>query len=285
MPVVDNAGDTSYCAGLIRRYDSDRYRTVALAPKPRRDALFALYAFNLEVARTTETVTEPMIGRIRLQWWRECIAGIYAGTVRRPAVVEPLAHAVQDFGLSRSNFDRLIDAREFDLDKVQPPTADALVDYAEATSSSLVCLALEILGVRDEEAKIVARHVGIAWAIIGLLRAVPFHARSRRAYLPGDMTQQAGLSLRDVFDLKHTTELANVLRQLSHMAKDHLRLARQRRGVVPTAAIPAFWLAPLADGYLKRIERADYDVFGNADFINGRPVIWRLGVAAMLGRY
>src|SRR3546814_269270 len=65
----------SPCAAELRRHDPDRFLTGLFAPGERREALFALYTFNLEVARSREMVREPMLGRMRLQWWRETIDG------------------------------------------------------------------------------------------------------------------------------------------------------------------------------------------------------------------
>src|SRR6201984_811294 len=65
-------------AALVRRHDHDRYQTVLFAPAARREALFALYAFNYEIARVRESVTQPMLGQIRLQWWRENIGAAVA---------------------------------------------------------------------------------------------------------------------------------------------------------------------------------------------------------------
>ena len=61
-------------AALVRRHDRDRYQTALFAPADRREAIFALYAFNYEIARVREIVTQPMLGQIRLQWWREIVA-------------------------------------------------------------------------------------------------------------------------------------------------------------------------------------------------------------------
>ena len=65
--------DLSYCAKQIRDFDNDRFLASLFADDAVREDLFALYAFNLEVARTRERVSEPMLGQIRLQWWRELI--------------------------------------------------------------------------------------------------------------------------------------------------------------------------------------------------------------------
>src|SRR5471030_76032 len=94
-----NGHALSYCAEQVRRYDRDRFLTALFAPPPQREDLFALYAFNLEIAKIRETVTEPMLGRIRLQWWREAIAALEQGVVRQHGVVEPLAEAVRRHAL------------------------------------------------------------------------------------------------------------------------------------------------------------------------------------------
>src|SRR5258707_10959945 len=98
-------------AALVRRHDHDRFQTVLFAPAARREALFALYAFNHEIARVRERVSEPTLGRIRLEWWREIIAAAYeSGPVRRHVVVELLTEAIREHALTREHFDRLIDA-------------------------------------------------------------------------------------------------------------------------------------------------------------------------------
>ena len=114
-------GTLSACAAQVRSYDHDRFLCALFAPADRREDLFALYAFNLEIAKTREVVSEPMLGQIRLQWWRDAIEGIYAGAPpRRHEVLDGLAGAIARHGLSRAAFDALIDGRETDLSD-EPP--------------------------------------------------------------------------------------------------------------------------------------------------------------------
>ena len=80
------AGGLSPVAALVRHHDRDRFQTALFAPARRREALFALYAFNYEIARVRESVREPMLGQIRLQWWREAIDAAYAGAAARGAI-------------------------------------------------------------------------------------------------------------------------------------------------------------------------------------------------------
>src|SRR5487761_327814 len=88
-------------AALVNQHDRDRFVTALFAPEDRRENLFALYAFNYELAKVHESVREPMMGRVRLQWWRDTLAEIAAGQPpRRHEVAEPLARAIRDRHLS-----------------------------------------------------------------------------------------------------------------------------------------------------------------------------------------
>ncbi|HEY0836196.1 MAG TPA: squalene/phytoene synthase family protein, partial [Azospirillum sp.] len=185
--MANQTTDLSYCGQQVRKYDNDRFLTCLFAPADRRDHLFALYAFNLEVAKTREVVSEPLLGQMRLQWWRDSIGAVYGeGALPQHEVVRPVAAAVEAHGLTRGHFDTLIDAREADLDDEPPASLECLVNYAEVTATPLVRLALEVLGVRGDAAADAARHAGIAHALTGILRAVPFHARQGRVMLPAD---------------------------------------------------------------------------------------------------
>ena len=172
----------------MQQYARDRYTICAGVSEEARSALYALYAFNLEVAKIRELVSEPMLGQIRLQWWREAIDGIYQGTPRDHAIDEELAAAIDRHNPPRTRFDRLLDSREFDLEDRQPDTVKDLVSYVDATSGELTCLALHMLQVYDGTLMEKGRLAGAARALNGLLYAIPFHAAQGRCYLPGALT-------------------------------------------------------------------------------------------------
>src|SRR5689334_10143303 len=175
---------------LVRRHDRDRYQTALFAPAARRETLLALYAFNYEIARVRETVTQPMLGQIRLQWWREVPDAAYAGAPpRNHPVAVALTAAIREGELSRGSFDRLIDTREHDLADEPPPNLGALEDYAEGSSAPLILLALEGLCARHPAIEDTARQVGIGYALAGLLRAMPFHARGGRSFIPAELAE------------------------------------------------------------------------------------------------
>ncbi len=273
-------------AESLRQHDRDRYLTILFAPAERRAALTALYAFNFEVAKTREIVREPLLGRIRLQWWREAIDAIYRGQQpRQHEVVEPLAAAIRAYDLTRYHFDRLIDAREADLADEPPASLAALETYAEDTASRLVRLALEILDARGAEAGEAGRRVGIAWALIGLIRALPVQARLRRLSLPADLIAESGLDVARFLELKPSPALARIVERLAERAHEHLAAARVARGTIPSGARPALLPAVLGDWHLKRLAHQHYDPFApvlaSPDTLAG----WRLALAAWRGRF
>ena len=273
-------------AQSLRRHDRDRYLTILFAPPERRAALTALYAFNFEVAKTREVVRESLLGRVRLQWWRDSIDAIYRGLPpRQHEVVEPLAAAIRRHDLTRDHFDRLIDARESDLADEPPASLAALEAYAEDTASRLVRLALESLDARDEISGEAGRHVGIAWALIGTIRALPAQARLRHLSLPADLIAESGLDVAQLMELKASPALSRIVERLAERALEHLAAARAARAAIPRSARAALLPAVLGDWHLGRLARHRYDPFApelaRPDTLAG----WRLALAAWRGRF
>lgn len=294
MAAASTGDGGNYCLDQVRRFDRDRYLTALFAPAARRDELLALYAFNVEVARIRELIREPMMGRVRLQWWRDAIAEIYAGSERRHQVVQALAAVVRRHGLSRDHFDRLLDAREQDMSADAPADLPALVAYADATAGSLGLLAVEILdapGTRPPRAgpdvAIAAAAAG-AWtahAIIGLLRAVPYHARNHRIYLPQALLAEHQVVPHELLDLRPGPGLAGVARAVAAEAE---RILDEPRRVIPRPPKPlasAFLAGTLARADLRRLRRANYDLFDSRLQRPAPTRIWRLLWITLRGRY
>jgi NADH dehydrogenase [ubiquinone] 1 alpha subcomplex assembly factor 6 len=278
--------DASSLAALVRRHDRDRYQTALFALAGRREALLALYAFNYEIARVRETVSEPMLGQIRLQWWREVLDAAYAGMPpRQHPVVLPLSAAIREFALSRGYFDRLIDSRERDLADAPPASLGVLEAYAEESSAPLIRLALEVLGVRAAVLDDVARHVGIGYALGGLLRAMPFHAQAGRTYIPVDIAEREGLDPGDYAAGRAGPALRAAVRAIADAAGSHLFAARELRGEIPRSALAALLPAVVARRHLARLRRAEYDPFASALTAPDPLQIWRLALAALRGRF
>jgi len=270
----------------LRRHDRDRYLSALFVPAERRAAVVALYSFNYEIAKTREVVSEPLLGRIRLQWWREAIEEAYERSAARAhEVMTPLAAAIREHRLSRGHFDAMIEARELDLADEAPPSLAALEDYCEATSGRLQRLVLETLDVRDDDSAEAAREVGTAYALVGLIRATPFHARARRHHIPAEIAREVGLDPATLFELRPSPPLAAAVERLARRAHQHLARARSLRRRLAKAALPALLPARIASGYLRDIEAVGGNVFDPRLPARAGRSVMRLAWGAVTGRY
>ncbi|HEX4181876.1 MAG TPA: squalene/phytoene synthase family protein [Caulobacteraceae bacterium] len=154
---------------VVRRADPDRWLASRFISDPTvRADVIALYAFNHELARVGETVHEPLMGEIRLTWWREALDEIFAGrSVRRHPVAEALEAAVRRRGLARAPLEALVEARFSDLEPDALALEPALEAYVDGTAGALMAVAVAVAaGVEAHGLRPAAR----AWGLAGLLR-------------------------------------------------------------------------------------------------------------------
>jgi phytoene synthase len=230
----------------VRDADPDRYFASLFAPTRARPYLHALYAFNHEVAHVAESVREPMLGAIRLEWWRETVEGAAKGNPRPHDVARGLAALFAETGLKLADFEAVIAAREFDSSNEHFSDFAALENYLDATGGAVMRLAAELLG-GDPRA---ARDAALAYGLTGLLRSLPFHNRRHKLYLPLELLNQEGLTPDEFFVLGNDPRIEKVVRGAKLRAWDHFLAARR---VKPRAALPAILPAALVPVYLKRM--------------------------------
>lgn len=226
----------NYCRQLVKDYDYDRYLISLCAPKAVQKYIWALLAFNYEISKTREIVTETQLGLIRLQWWREEIDKIYTGQVFKDNQILPaLAEAIKEKELSKDSLETLLYAREFDLEDVAPENLEGLVSYADFTNTPLLTLMAQICG-HDIDAEVL-KHLGCAYGLIGVMRAIPFHATQSRSFLPSSLTME-GLSDQEIvrivadeairnLDIARQERLAQPFRAVSRLVKANARLLRR----------------------------------------------------------
>lgn len=270
----------------VRRQDRDRFMTALFAPADRREDLFAIYAFNAEVGSIREKVHEPMIGFMRLQWWRDTLDAIY-GTGAAPAghpVALALAETIRRRHLPREPFEVMLTAREQDMDDDPPADRAALLAYARGTGGGVQLLAAHVLTGGDEGSAAVAEQVGAAWTIVGLLRAAAFHAAHNRVYLPRADLAAHGQGPEVVAAGQPHAAVAAVAETLAAEAARSLAEARHRRRLVRREAVPALLPAVQAEGYLRRLRRLEWNIF-HPDVAVVDPKPLRLTLAALMRRF
>ncbi len=248
----------AYCAELVRAADRDRFLSSLFAPAEHRGALYALYAFNVEIARVREVAREALPGEIRLQWWSEVIGGARAEEAGANPVASALLATLERYRLPATKLAGLIDAHRFDLyDEPMARLAD-LEAYARNTSSVLLALAAQILaGAEGEGTVAVADAAGMAQAIAGLLRAFPVHASRRQLYVPLELLERHGVEPQDIFAGRSSKNLGAAFAELRDAALSHLRAAHEDIPLLPQAAQPAFLPVALVRPSLDRLARSD----------------------------
>src|SRR5206468_8904817 len=170
-PAADTAA--AFCADLVRSHDFPRYAATLFTPAAERRALLALYAFNVEIVRVRDQVTQPLPGEIRLQWWTDMLSGQVYGSAEGNPVAAELLRAIRDFGLPVEPLSLLADEHQFDLYNDPMPTMAALEGYLAATSSALFDLAAQVLGPPSEAVGHLSRHAGLAQGIVQVIANLP----------------------------------------------------------------------------------------------------------------
>ncbi|MDE5443390.1 squalene/phytoene synthase family protein [Bradyrhizobium sp. CSA207] len=251
----------AFCADLVRSHDFPRYAATLFAPATERRALLALYAFNVEIVRVRDQVSQPLPGEIRLQWWTDMLSGhVHGSAVGNPVAAE-LLRAIRDFDLPVEPLSLLADEHQFDLYNDPMPTMAALEGYLDATCSALFALAARIMAPPSPAIEHLARHAGLAQGIVQIIANLPRDAAHRQLFLPQQLLTSHGCGLEDVFAGKETPSLRAVLDQLAGEARQHLATASSLLTEVPAPARSAFLPLGQARAELKRLSRPGRNPF------------------------
>jgi hypothetical protein len=199
------------CHAIAKANDEDRYLVAMLAPESAGRHLATLLAFNVEVSKIHRVVSEPMLGEIRLQWWREVLDQIYSNQpVHSHEVTLALQDTISALSLPREHFDALLDAHGRDFYERPVDDLSALNDYFKKSEGALLALALKILGQKDIS-KETSDTLGITWgfARFGLALGLkdPFVQKFLTPNVIGDMQAQDFLSVQVVKRLEQSRML------------------------------------------------------------------------------
>ncbi len=249
--------EDQYCFDLVRTADKDRYLASLFAPENKRSDLLALYAFNTEITRIRDAVSEPHLGEIRLQWWLDTLDGIYEGETQEHPTAIALARVIKAADLPKHALKNLANAHVFDFYSDPMPSFIDLEGYLGETSSALIQMASLVLagddGLENAEA---SGFAGVAYGLALLLQSLPLHQRRRQCFLPLDMLTARDLAPDTLSDLDHEAALGLVISELRLKASERLQQARQAAWTIKLAAQPAFLNVALTETYLDAVARA-----------------------------
>jgi len=254
------SSDFDHARDLVYDADRDRYLAALFADAEDRPGLLALFAFNAEIARVRDMVSDPLPGEVRLQWWRDCLEGLEHGTASANPVAAALGATIEKYRLPREPLVAMTEARIFDLYDDPMPTLNDLEGYAGETSSALIQLGSLILnGGEDAGTATIAGHAGVAYALAGLMRSLPWHAARGQMYLPTDLLERHGVDARTVFRGETTSGLRSALAELRAHVRHHLERVRLQVAEIPAHVAPAFLPVALVEPFLKQMEKPGHD--------------------------
>jgi 15-cis-phytoene synthase len=257
----DDKGSADFCMELVRGHDFASYASTLFVPAAQRRALLAIDAFNVEISRVRDQVSQPLPGEVRLQWWTDMLAGSGDGGVEGNPVAAELLLAIRNWRLPVERLSRLIDEHQFDLYNDPMPTMAALEGYINDTSSALFSLAAKVAGWQSDDIEHLARHAGLARGLAQVITALPLDASRRQLFVPLQLLESHGSTMEEVFARKETPKLRAALDQLIAGGREHLDTALALLAGVPREVRPVFLPLSLVARDLKRMSRADNDPF------------------------
>jgi phytoene synthase len=258
---ADRSDGESYCADLVRGRDFARYASTLFVLPDQRRPLLALYAFNAEISRVREQVTQPLPGEVRMRWWIDMLAGAGHGGVEGNPVAAELLLAIHHYHMPVEPLTCLIEEHQFDLYNDPMPSMAALEGYINDTAVALFMLAARIAAPPSEEIAHLARHAGLAQGLVQVIADLPFDASRRQLFVPQQLLQQHRSTIEEVFAAKQTPTVRAALDQLVGEAQRHLKTAFALLAVLPPGVRQIFLPLALVRRDLARMSRADTDPF------------------------
>jgi 15-cis-phytoene synthase len=242
---------------IARAGDADRALAAAFAPREARLDLITLCAFNVELARIAEQVSEPGLGEVRLQWWREAIERARQGEAAGHPVADALGATLRRHALPPERIAGLIDARQFDVVTTIMPDARALEIYLQDTAGAMFALGAACCGAQGPDFERAATEAGLAYGLTGLMRALPVHAMQGRVYLPADTLRSHGSSPAALLAGSASEGLRAYLGALRNKARAAYEEARRHAAKLDKPARTAFLPLSLVGPYLASLEALD----------------------------
>lgn len=237
--------DTETPLAMLKVRDRALYAACLYAPESKRDAVATLHLYELETRRIRDLVSEPMPGEIRLQWWRDVLAGMREGEARANPLAAALLDVVERYSLDPVMLERLADARIFDLYDDPMPTVEDLQSYCGQTFSTVLQLAAQVLGEGSAPPSgNAAGHAGCALGVAHMLGAMHRHRSRGQVFVPLDMLSATGSSRERFLANEDGEASSRVIEAFRSLGEDHLSQAMGQIGKLESALRPAF--LPLA---------------------------------------
>jgi len=250
------------CREVARAAASNFYYAFYLLPRPKRDALCALYAFMRLVDDVSDTPGDLAEKRKGLARWRAALDAAVAGDTSAHAVLPALADTLERFRIPPRYFHDLISGAEMDLMVGTYATFDRLREYCYRVAGTVGLTCLHVFEFEDPHAPARAESLGIAFQLTNILRDVRRDLEMGRVYLPQEDLARFDLNAEELIGETITPRLRALMEFEAARAWDFYLEGEPLVRLVHPDSRAALWaLVRTYSGLLARIEAHDYDVF------------------------
>jgi len=200
-----------YCQQKAAGSGSSFYYAFLFLPPERRRAITALYAFCREVDDAVDESTDAQLAHAKLAWWRQEIAGLFAGNPQHP-VTRALQPALAPFGITAERLNEIIDGMEMDLTQTRYLDFVGLERYCYHVAGVVGLLAAGIFGYKDARTLDYAKNLGTAFQLTNIIRDVGEDARKNRIYLPMEDLQRFHVTAADILNARRGEAFVALMR-------------------------------------------------------------------------
>ena len=255
---------------ITKKSQSNFYYAFLFLPKPKRDALYAVYAFcrlSDDLVDETQAGVNPADA---LTHWRKALDGYLDDSVDSP-IIAAIGQAARRFTIPKIYFEELLNGMEMDLMRARYATFEDLYPYCYRVASIVGLICIEIFGYTNPLTKTYAEQLGIAFQLTNILRDVGVDAQRGRIYLPQDELRRFGYSEEELLAGRYNRAFVELMRFQCERAQGFFRAAaaaltaEDKRSLLAAEIMRAIYYR-----LLLRIEAQQYDVF-RADISIGKP--------------
>ncbi len=250
MPTAEP--DSAALRAAAMPLEPDRAVAATLAPVAAQPALLALSAFAAEVRNVARVVREPMMGEIRLQWWRDALDILERGGTTGNPIADALGAEIRAHALPKGLLLGVIDGRAADLDSEAPADTRSLHVTLQKTEGALFALSARVLGAIDDTRLQSAAHAaGRAYGLTRLLTDLPIALARGHLPLPRDAISADLMATLCAGTI--TPDAQMLLQSLASDAQNARAVARTHIAALPATQIAAFLPLVMVEPYLRRV--------------------------------
>ncbi len=255
---------------ITKQSGSNFYYAFLFLPKPKREALYAVYAF----CRLSDDLVDESKAGVNpadaLTRWRQAVDACFDDSVDSP-IIAAVGKAARQFHIPKVYFEELLNGMEMDLTRTRYATFEELYPYCYRVASIVGLICIEIFGYTNPLTKTYAEQLGIAFQLTNILRDVGVDAQRGRIYLPQDELRRFGYSEEELLAGRYNRAFTELMRFQCERARGFFRAAKAALTVEDTRSLlAAEIMRAIYYRLLLRIEARQYNVF-RGDITIGKP--------------